>query len=82
MWPSRRAGRGGRAGARRNLTYRSRSLSPCSRHEILQAPRHWVKKACQNLIYFNDVDRDGHFAAWEGPELFAAEMRAAFESLR
>jgi hypothetical protein len=50
--------------------------------EIFQAPRHWVKKAYHNLIYFNEVDRGGHFAAWEEPELFAAEMRAAFRPLR
>jgi pimeloyl-ACP methyl ester carboxylesterase len=50
--------------------------------EIFQAPRHWVKKAYHNLIYFNEVDKGGHFAAWEEPELFASEMRAAFRSLR
>jgi pimeloyl-ACP methyl ester carboxylesterase len=50
--------------------------------EIFQAPRHWVKKAYHNLIYFNEVDKGGHFAAWEEPELFATEMRAAFKSLR
>jgi pimeloyl-ACP methyl ester carboxylesterase len=50
--------------------------------EIFQAPRHWVKKAYHNLIYYNEVDRGGHFAAWEEPELFAGEMRAAFKSLR
>jgi pimeloyl-ACP methyl ester carboxylesterase len=50
--------------------------------ELFQAPRHWVKSAYHNLIYFNEVDRGGHFAAWEEPELFAAELRAAFRSLR
>jgi pimeloyl-ACP methyl ester carboxylesterase len=50
--------------------------------EIFQAPRHWVKKAYHNLIYFNEVDRGGHFAAWEEPEIFSEEMRAAFKSLR
>jgi pimeloyl-ACP methyl ester carboxylesterase len=50
--------------------------------EIFQAPRHWVKKAYHNLIYYNEVDRGGHFAAWEEPQLFAEEMRAAFTSLR
>jgi pimeloyl-ACP methyl ester carboxylesterase len=50
--------------------------------EIFQPPRHWVKSAYHNLIYFNEVDRGGHFAAWEEPELFADEMRAAFRSLR
>ena len=50
--------------------------------ELFQAPRHWVKSAYHHLIYYNEVDRGGHFAAWEEPELFASEMRAAFRSLR
>jgi pimeloyl-ACP methyl ester carboxylesterase len=50
--------------------------------EIFQAPRHWVKKAYHNLIYYNEAEKGGHFAAWEEPEIFANEMRAAFKSLR
>jgi len=50
--------------------------------EIFRAPRSWVEKSYPNLTYFNEVDRGGHFAAWEEPELFATEMRAAFSSLR
>jgi pimeloyl-ACP methyl ester carboxylesterase len=50
--------------------------------EIFQAPRHWVKKAYHNLIYFNEAEKGGHFAAWEEPEIFASEMRAAFKPLR
>ncbi|HEY1920345.1 MAG TPA: epoxide hydrolase [Streptosporangiaceae bacterium] len=51
--------------------------------ELYQAPRSWAELAYpDNLIYFHEVDRGGHFAAWEQPELFAAEMRAAFRSLR
>jgi pimeloyl-ACP methyl ester carboxylesterase len=50
--------------------------------EIFQAPRSWVEQAYPNLTYFNEVDRGGHFAAWEEPELFATEVRAAFGSLR
>jgi pimeloyl-ACP methyl ester carboxylesterase len=50
--------------------------------EIFQAPRTWVEKAYPTLIYYNKVDRGGHFAAWEQPELFSAELRAAFRSLR
>jgi pimeloyl-ACP methyl ester carboxylesterase len=46
--------------------------------EIFQAPRSWVEKGYPTLTYFNEVDRGGHFAAWEEPELFASEMRAAF----
>jgi len=49
---------------------------------LLQAPRHWAEKVYPNLTYFNEVDRGGHFAAWEEPELFASELRAAFRSLR
>ena len=50
--------------------------------EIWAAPRSWVETVYPNLAYFNAVDRGGHFAAWEEPELFAAELRAAFRSLR
>ena len=50
--------------------------------EIFRAPRSWVQKVYPTLAYFHEVDRGGHFAAWEEPELFAAEIRAAFESLR
>jgi pimeloyl-ACP methyl ester carboxylesterase len=50
--------------------------------EIFQAPKHWVKSAYHNLIYYNVAEKGGHFAAWEEPELFASEMRAAFKSLR
>jgi DNA invertase Pin-like site-specific DNA recombinase len=50
--------------------------------EQYQAPRTWAEQAYPNLIYFNDVDRGGHFAAWEEPELFSSEVRAAFRSLR
>jgi pimeloyl-ACP methyl ester carboxylesterase len=50
--------------------------------EQYQAPRTWAEQAYPNLIYFNDVDRGGHFAAWEQPELFSAELRAAFRPLR
>jgi pimeloyl-ACP methyl ester carboxylesterase len=50
--------------------------------EIYRAPRSWTQKAYPTLMYFNEVDKGGHFAAWEEPELFAAELRAAFKSLR
>ncbi len=50
--------------------------------EIYQAPRSWVERSYHKLIYFNEVDKGGHFAAWEEPILFSAEMRAAFRSLR
>jgi pimeloyl-ACP methyl ester carboxylesterase len=50
--------------------------------EQYQAPRSWAERAYPNLIYFNEVDRGGHFAAWEQPQLFTEEIRAAFRSLR
>lgn len=50
--------------------------------EIYQAPKSWAEKAYRNLIYYNKVDKGGHFAAWEQPDLFASELRAAFRTLR
>src|SRR5580658_5382600 len=50
--------------------------------EIFRAPRSWVEKSYPTLTYFNEVDKGGHFAAWEEPELFATEIRAAFSPLR
>jgi pimeloyl-ACP methyl ester carboxylesterase len=50
--------------------------------EIVRTPRSWVEQAYPTLTYFNTVDKGGHFAAWEEPELFTTEIRAAFRSLR
>ena len=51
--------------------------------ELYQAPRSWAERAYpDNLIHYNRLDRGGHFAAWEQPDLFVAEMRASFRSLR
>lgn len=50
--------------------------------EVYRPPKTWAQRAFRNLIYYHEVDRGGHFAAWEQPQLFAAEMRAAFRSLR
>ena len=50
--------------------------------EAYQAPRSWVEQAYPNLIYFNEVAKGGHFAAWEQPQLFSQEVRAGFRSLR
>ena len=52
------------------------------RGEIFRAPRTWAEKIYPNLIYFNEVEEDGHFAAWGEPDLFLQELRAAFEPLR
>jgi pimeloyl-ACP methyl ester carboxylesterase len=50
--------------------------------EIYAAPRSWAERAYPKLMYYNKLDRGGHFAAWEQPQLFSGEMRAAFKSLR
>jgi pimeloyl-ACP methyl ester carboxylesterase len=50
--------------------------------EIWRTPRSWAETAYPNLTYFNEVDRGGHFAAWEEPQLFSEELRAAFASVR
>jgi pimeloyl-ACP methyl ester carboxylesterase len=50
--------------------------------EIWRTPRSWAEKAYPNLTYFNEVDKAGHFAAWEEPQLFSEELRAAFASVR
>jgi pimeloyl-ACP methyl ester carboxylesterase len=51
-------------------------------NELYQAPRSWTEEAYPNLIYFNEVDEGNHFAAWQEPEIFTTEVRAAFRSLR
>ena len=50
--------------------------------EIFRAPRSWAEKGYPNLTYFNEAEKGGHFAAWEEPEIFSNEVRAAFRSLR
>jgi pimeloyl-ACP methyl ester carboxylesterase len=50
--------------------------------EIWRTPRSWVEKSYSNVVYFNEVDKGGHFAAWEEPELFSEELRGAFASVR
>ena len=50
--------------------------------DVYRAPETWARRAYRNLIYFHEVDKGGHFAAWEQPELFSEELRAAFKSLR
>jgi pimeloyl-ACP methyl ester carboxylesterase len=49
--------------------------------ENYRAPRSWAERSYHQLIYWREVDKGGHFAAWEQPELFSAEVRAAFRSL-
>jgi pimeloyl-ACP methyl ester carboxylesterase len=50
--------------------------------ELYQAPRSWTERAYPKLIYYNKLNKGGHFAAWEQPEMFAEELRASFKSLR
>ena len=50
--------------------------------EVWAAPRSWVEQVYPTLAYFNEVEKGGHFAAWEEPELFSEELRAAFSSVR
>jgi pimeloyl-ACP methyl ester carboxylesterase len=50
--------------------------------EVIQTPRSWTERAYPNLIYYNKVEKGGHFAAWEQPQLFSEEVRAGFRSLR
>ena len=50
--------------------------------EQYRVPRSWTDQAYPNLIYFNEVDMGGHYAAWEQPQLVSEELRAAFRSLR
>jgi pimeloyl-ACP methyl ester carboxylesterase len=50
--------------------------------EVYRTPETWARRAYPNLVYFNEAEKGGHFAAWEQPELFAAELGAAFRSLR
>ena len=51
-------------------------------NELYQAPRSWAEPAYPNLIYLNEVDEGSHFAAWQEPEIFTNELRAAFKSFR
>jgi pimeloyl-ACP methyl ester carboxylesterase len=50
-------------------------------NELYRAPRSWTERAYPNLVYFNEVEAGNHFAAWQQPELFTTEVRAAFRSL-
>jgi pimeloyl-ACP methyl ester carboxylesterase len=50
--------------------------------EIYRAPRSWTERAYHKLMYFHQVDKGGHFAAWEQPQLFSEEIRAAFRPLQ
>jgi pimeloyl-ACP methyl ester carboxylesterase len=50
--------------------------------EIYAAPKTWTERAYPKLVYFNKLEKGGHFAAWEQPQVFSEELRAAFRSLR
>ena len=81
-WESGRAQAQRPPPARRPRRSRCRSASRTFPDEIFRAPRSWVEQGYPNLIYFNKADKGGHFAAWEEPEIFSGEIRAAFSSLR
>ena len=70
------------AGAQRTDEIRVPVAITVFRDEVYRPPHSWAKRALRNLSYFHVADRGGHFAAWEFPELFAAELRAAFQALR
>jgi pimeloyl-ACP methyl ester carboxylesterase len=71
---------------RRRTRAAATGLAPGRLHllpgEIWRTPRSWVETAYPDVVYYNQVDRGGHFAAWEEPELFSEEVRAAFRSVR
>jgi pimeloyl-ACP methyl ester carboxylesterase len=50
--------------------------------DVYRPPESWARRAYRNLSYYHEVDRGGHFAAWEQPALFSEEVRAAFRPLR
>jgi hypothetical protein len=50
--------------------------------EIWRSPRSWVDGSYPNVVYFNEAEKGGHFAAWEEPQIFSEEVRAAFRSVR
>jgi len=50
--------------------------------ELYQAPRSWAERAYPQLIHYNTLEKGGHFAAWEQPQVFCEELRTAFRSLR
>ena len=51
------------------------------RKEILPAPREWAERTLTHLVYWNEVEKGGHFAAWEQPEIFVAELRACYGAM-
>ena len=58
------------------------TIRSCDAFPTLQAPRTWVERTFPKLIHYNRLPKGGHFAAWEQPELFTLELRAAFQALR
>jgi pimeloyl-ACP methyl ester carboxylesterase len=78
-WPSKARAADRSQGMQRAT---SRALACYWREETWKTPRSWVEASYPNVIYVNEVDKGGHFAAWEEPELFSTEICAAFRSLR
>ncbi|MCC3158682.1 epoxide hydrolase [Hymenobacter sp. 15J16-1T3B] len=70
------------AGAQRTAEIRLPVAVTVFPDEIYRAPESWARRAYPNLLYFHEAEKGGHFAAWEQPQLYAQELRAAFKSLR
>jgi pimeloyl-ACP methyl ester carboxylesterase len=81
-WESQRAAAAAAAGGQAPPPVSLRVAFTVFPGEIFRAPRSWAERVYPNLTYWGEVDRGGHFAAWEEPQLFAEEMRAAFRPLR
>jgi pimeloyl-ACP methyl ester carboxylesterase len=84
--PARGVDSGAHAHSPRAAVNHVTNLATDGHHSIsggrLSPPETWSRRAYRNLIYFHEVDKGGHFAAWKQPQLFATEFRAAFKSVR
>ena len=81
-WENRRENLSSAAAQRTNEIKLPVGITVFADDDLFRAPETWARSAFPNLVHFNEVDRGGHFAAWEYPELFAAELRATFKSVR
>jgi pimeloyl-ACP methyl ester carboxylesterase len=70
------------AGQRTDTIRMPVAITVCPDDDLFRAPETWARGAFPDLVYFHEAERGGHFPAWEEPQIFAEEMRAAFRSLR
>ncbi|HST98362.1 MAG TPA: epoxide hydrolase [Geodermatophilus sp.] len=70
------------AGQRTDTIRMPVAITVCPDDDLFRAPETWARRAFPDLVYFHEAERGGHFPAWEEPQIFAEEMRAAFRSLR